>query len=116
MPKRIKAFSGSHFVRKEILSRLPRTITIEFTAELDDKGEPIIAIWSPDYSGILSEARSYEEAIENAHDAILTFFEVPRRCANLIEYTVEDVPDISRKDHERIRLKKFNLNKQLANA
>lgn len=116
MPKRMKAFSGSHFVRKQILSKLPRTITIEFTAELDDKGEPIIAIWSPDYSGILSEARSYEEAIENAHDAILTFFDVPRRCANLIEYTVEDIPNIPRKDQDRIRLKKFNLNEQLVHA
>lgn len=93
MGKRIRATSGSAFVRREIMKNLPKSIRIEFTSEFTDNGDPIIAITSPDFAGILSEARSNDEAIANVHDAILTYFNVPRQVAKLIEYVVEDVPE-----------------------
>lgn len=91
----IKAFSNSAFVENEVLQRLPKSIPIQFTAELDETGDPIIAISSPEFEGIVSEARTREEAIRNAHDAILTYFDVPRSLAKMVEYRIEEAPDQS---------------------
>ncbi|MBT3293286.1 hypothetical protein HN512_02870 [Candidatus Peregrinibacteria bacterium] len=83
--------SDSSFVREEILKRLPSSITIQFISEFDDNGDPIIFICSPDHEGLISEARTHALAIKNAEDAILTYFDVPKDCAALIEFNIEEV-------------------------
>ena len=88
MPHVIKPITGSSFVHREVLSHLPRSVSVEFSLEFTEKGDTCIAISSPEYAGILSEARTMEEAYGNALDAILTFFEVPRACANAIQSKV----------------------------
>jgi predicted RNase H-like HicB family nuclease len=87
--------SQSAFVREEVLKNLPRSIVIKFLSEFDDKGDPVIFICSPEHTGLISEARTNEEAIEKAQDAILTFFDVPRECAKLIEFDIEEVSQTS---------------------
>ncbi|MBP7113882.1 MAG: hypothetical protein KBA40_00340 [Candidatus Peribacteraceae bacterium] len=111
MSPRIKAFSGSKFVQTQILDKLPRKIRIEFIPELTDEGEPIMVITSPDFPGILSEAKTRDEAIANAHDAILTFFDVPKRFASMVEYSVEELPESTKKTKEvsKPRLESFTL-------
>ena len=116
----LRLFTGkseSPFVRDEVLKRLPKSITIEFISEFDHEDNPIIFICSPEHDGLISEARTNSEAIENASDAILTYFDVPRSCANLIEF---DVSDVSQRSFDldvgcSIRVREFKL-KQLVHA
>lgn len=109
--------SDSTFVKEEVLDRLPTSIKVRFTSEFDADDNPIIFISSPDYEGIISEARTYPEAIDNAQDAILTYFDVPRDCASLIEFDVIDAAqstmDIEGQDS--IRVREFKI-KELSNA
>lgn len=109
--------SECNFVRKEVLSNLPKSIIIEFIPEFDENGDPIIFIHSPEHENLISEARTNDEAIENAQDAILTYFDIPRECAVLIDFDIEDAsqPKISFDNHESIRICNFKV-KELANA
>lgn len=109
--------SSSSFVREEVLKRIPRSITIQFITEFDAENNPIIFICSPNYEGLISEAKTYPEAIQNAQDAILTYFDVPRDCASLIEFDIEEVQQPSFDDDGRhsILVKEFKL-KEFANA
>ncbi len=104
--------SDCTFVSEEVLRNFPKSITIEFIPEFDDDDNPIIFICSPDYDGLISEAKSKKEAIENAQDAILTYFDVPRECADLIEFDIEDVKkptlDI---EASSIRVREFRIKK-----
>ena|SRR3989344_3758231 len=103
--------SDSSFVRQEILAHLPKSVTMEFIPELDTEGNPIIFIHSPEHEGLLSEARNYKEAIENAQDAILTYFDVPYDCAVLVQFDVEDIAQkhISMGENESIRICEFRV-------
>jgi predicted RNase H-like HicB family nuclease len=101
--------SESTFVEKEVLKKLPKSVTIRFTPEFDDEGNPIVFISSPEHEGIISEARSHREALANARDAILTYFDVPRACAGLIKFTVEDAPQDNASDGVSIRIHVFRL-------
>lgn len=116
MPK-VVAYTGSSFVDREVFARLPRSIPIEFSLEFNKRGETFIAISSPDskYAGIVSEARTMEEAYENVHDAILTYFEVPRACANVIKFKVVNEPIKRTKDGNNILLRRIEI-KQVAHA
>jgi predicted RNase H-like HicB family nuclease len=84
-------FSRSKSVETEVLRRLPATIRFEFRAEFDDNNNPVIFISAPDYSGLISEAVTFDEAIANACDAILTYFDIPREYANLVEYELQQI-------------------------
>jgi len=105
--------SSSEFVRREVIDRLPKSIIIQFLSEFDEQGNPIIFISSPEPNceGIISEARTSKEAIHNAQDAILTHFDVPRDCAELIEFEVEEVKQLTLdpEDRSRIRTQNFQL-------
>ena len=115
MPKVIKAYTGSSFVGREVFSRLPDSVPIEFSLEFNDKGKTFVAISSPKYPGIISEARSMEEAYENVHDAILTYFEVPRDCANAIQFKIVNVPKRKTSDANNILLRRIEI-KQMSHA
>lgn len=67
----------------------------ELRAEFDDQNNPVIFITAPEYDGLISEAMTFREAVDNACDAILTYFNVPHECAKLIEYEVEEISDPS---------------------
>lgn len=95
----------SQFVNEEVIKNLPTTIFIEFTIGFTDEGRPVITITSPEHEGLLSEAYTEKEAFENAVDAILTYFDVPRDIARLIEYKME----IVEKRSENVVLKSFTL-------
>lgn len=120
MASLIRAFTGSTFVQKEVLSKLPLSVRIKFTPEFNENGDLIIFISSPDYPGIISEAKTMDEAFANAHDAILTYFDVPRACANAIKFDVVEKQrpsktNISSEDSSAVLVKDFKL-KQMANA
>ena len=105
-------FSGSRTVEREILERLPHSITIEFSLEFDDDDNPIIFINAPEFPGLVSQSSpNIKEAIDTAIDAILTYFDVPRECANLIEYTTSETNEqLLELNEEKSRvLKSFNL-------
>lgn len=112
-----KGKSDSTFVREEVLKRLPKSITIEFITEFDSDNNPIISICSPTNEGLISEARTFPEAIENAQDAILTYFDVPREVACLIDFDIEEVEQQQLADESRhsILIKEFKL-RELTNA
>jgi len=99
--------SDCTFVNEEVLKNLPKSITVEFIPEFDHEDNPIIFICSPDHDGLISEARTKDEAIENAQDAILTYFDVPKGCADLIEFDIVDVTkqmlDIDNPEARRVR-------------
>ena len=115
MPKVIKAYTDSSFVKREVFPSLPPSIPVEFSLEFNRKGETFIAISSPKYSGIISEARNMKEAHKNALDAILTYFEVPRDCANTIKFKVVNEPEKKAKDGNNILLRRIEI-KQMAHA
>jgi predicted RNase H-like HicB family nuclease len=85
----IQLFSPSRSVEVEVLQRLPSDITFEFHAEFDSKNNIIIFASSAKYPGLITEGSSFDEVVRNACDAILTYFNVPREYANLIEYQVQ---------------------------
>ena len=111
----VVVYTGSAFVIREVFSRLPSSIPIEFSLEFNDKGKTFIAISSPDYPGIISEARTMEEAYENVHDAILTYFEVPRACANAVRFKVVNDPAKKMKESNNILLRRIEI-KRMAHA
>lgn len=115
----IRAFTRSRFVENEVLKKLPKSIPIQFAPEFNEEGQLNIIISSPEYEGIVSEAKSMEEALMNAHDAILTYFDVPRDCAKLIQYKVteenQETMQLSDCDESHILRRSFRL-KQLAHA
>ena len=100
-------FSPSRSVETEVLNRLPKTVLFEFRAEFDDQNNPVIFITAPKYAGLISEAVSFNEAVSNACDAILTYFDVPRAYAKLIEYEVQEVLESSHSEG----LRKITLNR-----
>lgn len=115
--KRFCGRSDSSFVEEEVLKHLPISITIKFLSEFDKDDNPIIFICSPDYDGLISEAQTSEEAISNAQDAILTYFNVPRAVAALIEFNIETVTSSSPEDgQDSIRIRKFKVIKEAAYA
>jgi hypothetical protein len=89
----MRLFSPSRSVENEVLKRLPQTVLFEFRAEFDDRNNPVIFIMAPKYEGLISEAGTFEQAVANACDAILTYFNVPREYAKLIEYEVQEVTE-----------------------
>lgn len=91
----MRFFSPSRSVETEVLERLPQTVLFEFRAEFDSQNNPVIFITAPNYDGLISEALTYTEAVKNACDAILTYFNVPREYANLIEYEVQEISESS---------------------
>lgn len=106
----IRAFTGSSFVEKEVMAKLPKTVPIKFVPELDEEGNPMIFIFSPKYEGIISQARSMDEAMKNAHDAILTHFDVPRECAKAIKFNVVEAQQMEMpEERPTARQKDFRL-------
>jgi len=97
--------SPSQFVNEEVIKNLPQTVLIEFTIGFTDDGRSVITISSPEYDGILSEAYSEGEAYTNTVDAILTYFEIPKAIANLIEYKME----ILEKKSDNVVVNSFTL-------
>ena len=89
----MRFLSPSRSVQTEVLERLPQTVLFEFKAEFDDQNNPVIFITAPKYAGLISEAVTFDEAVANACDAILTYFDVPREYAKLIEYDVQEVSE-----------------------
>jgi len=89
----MRLFSPSRSVQTEVLERLPQTVLFEFKAEFDERNNPVIFITAPKYAGLISEAVTFDEAVANACDAILTYFDVPREYAKLIEYDVQEVSE-----------------------
>ena|SRR3990167_788113 len=86
--------SGSSTAEKEVLNRLPQSIKVEFLTEFDDDNNPIIFIKAPDYPGLVSQSLpDFKEAVDAALDAILTYFDVPRQCAKVIEYDICEAPE-----------------------
>ena len=83
--------SDSEFLNREVLPHLPKSILIEFAIGFTEEGKPVITISSPEYEGLLSEAYTEQEALDNAVDAILTYFEVPSSVADMISYDVQIV-------------------------
>lgn len=98
----MRFFSPSRSVETEVLQRLPQTVLFEFRAEFDDENNPVIFITAPKYSGLISEAMTFDEAVANACDAILTYFNVPREYAKLIDYEVKEILEPS-SDSEGLR-------------
>ena len=94
-------FSPSRSVETEVLQRLPQTVLFEFRAEFDAQNNPVIFITAPKYDGLITEAGTFDAAVANACDAILTYFNVPRECAKLIDYEVQEVMEPS--DSEGLR-------------
>lgn len=89
----MRFFSSSRAVEREVVERLPETVLFEFRAEFDDHNNPVIFITAPKYPGLITEAATFKEAVDNACDAILTYFDVPRACASLIDYEVQEVSE-----------------------
>jgi predicted RNase H-like HicB family nuclease len=115
-----KNFSGksdSSFVKSEVLRNLPRSIIVQFSSEFDENDNPIIFICSPEHDGLISEARTHEEAITNAQDAILTYFDIPKTCATLIEFDVKSIDQQSTTEDvgSSIRVKEFCI-RELSHA
>ena len=113
-------FSGtskSTFVTEEVLKNLPKTVTIKFASEFDKDDETVIFICSPDHEGLISSARTNKEAISNAQDAILTYFDIPRECAQLIEFEVTNISQSSLdlEGQDSIRIREFKV-KELTHA
>ncbi|MBI1813341.1 hypothetical protein HY285_04280 [Candidatus Peregrinibacteria bacterium] len=115
MRKVLKAFTGSSFVGREVFPRLPRSVSMEFRLEFNERGKTCIAISSPEYPGIISEARTMEEAYEHALDAILTYFEVPRDCANAMKFKLVQEPTKKTSDGNNILFRRIEI-KQMAHA
>lgn len=86
-------FSPSRSVQTEVLSRLPQTVLFEFRVEFDDQNNPVIFIIAPKHAGLITEAATFDEAVANACDAILTYFNVPHEYAKLVEYNVQEVSE-----------------------
>lgn len=86
----VQLFSSSRSVETEVLQRLPSDITFEIRAEFDEKNNPIIFAFAPKYDGLITEGLNFQEVIHNACDAILTYFNVPREYANLVEYHMKE--------------------------
>ncbi len=49
-------------------------------------------VTSPELPGLVTQARSHEELIEMVNDAVLTYFDVPRRQADIVydQFTLGD--------------------------
>lgn len=101
-------FSPSRSVETEVVKRLPKTVLFEFRAEFDEQNNPVIFITAPKYDGLISEAVTFDEAVANACDAILTYFNVPREYAKLIEYEVQEVSEPN-SDSEGLRTIVLNM-------
>jgi len=86
----IQLFSPSRSVEVEVLQRLPSDITFQFHAEFDEKNNPMIFATAPKYEGLITEGHTFQEVVHNACDAILTYFNVPREYANLVEYRIKE--------------------------
>lgn len=97
----MRLFSPSRSVETEVLNRLPQTVLFEFRVEFDGQNNPVIFITAPEYTGLISEAVTFDEAVANSCDAILTYFNVPREYAKLIEYDAQEVSSSS--DSEGLR-------------
>ena len=41
-------------------------------------------VTSPDLPGLVTQARNYQELIEMVNDAVLTYFDVPKRKADIV--------------------------------
>ena len=63
---------------------LPSKVSLNI--RLDDSGFFIVT--SEDLPGLITEARDNKELIENINDAILTYFDVPKKYADIIFDTV----------------------------
>ena len=114
-----KLFSGSRSVENEVLKRLPNNIKFELRAEFDSDKNLVIFASAPEHEGLFTEGKNFEEAVSNCCDAILTYYDVPREYANLIEYEyheTESQPSFFDKTEEESSLERVILNKQLACA
>lgn len=56
--------------------------TINLSVRLTKEGYFVVT--SPDLPGLLTEARDHEELIEMVNDAVLTYFDVPKREADIV--------------------------------
>ena len=93
----MKPRSASANVTDQIIANLPHDITVYFEPDLDEEGNPGIFIHAPKYQGLISEADTFDEAIYMAGDAILTYFDVPKDCARLIDFEIVDKPTRSQR-------------------
>ncbi|OGJ75754.1 hypothetical protein A2384_02145 [Candidatus Peribacteria bacterium RIFOXYB1_FULL_54_35] len=114
-----KLFSGSKSVENEVLRRLPEKIKFEFRAEFDNDNQLVIFAAAPEHEGLFSEGKDFDETINNCCDAVLTYFDVPREYAKLVEYECvgEDQQSSMPEELEKESwLKRVVLNKHLACA
>lgn len=56
--------------------------TIKLSVHLTQEGYFIVT--SPDLPGLVTEARNHQEMIEMVNDAVLTYFDVPKREADIV--------------------------------
>src|SRR3989338_2129882 len=89
----VQLFSRSKSVETEVLKRLPPDISFEFRADFDDQNNPVIFVCAPNYEVLITEGATFQEAVVNACDAILTYFNVPREYANHVEYRIKKKED-----------------------
>ena len=103
--------SDSTFVREEVLKNLPEKVTIKFASEFDENDNPIIFICAPEHEGLISSAKTNDEALANAQDAILTYFDVPRECAQLVEFEITEISQnsLDLEGQDSIRIREFKL-------
>src|SRR3990167_5706110 len=63
--------------------------TLNLTVRFEDGW---FVVTSPELPGLVTEARSHKELIEMVNDAVLTYFDVPRREADIVydQFTLGD--------------------------
>jgi predicted RNase H-like HicB family nuclease len=59
---------------------LPETLNLSFRVTPDGW----FAVSSPDLPGFVTQARSREELLAALNDAVLTYFDVPQRCGDVV--------------------------------
>ncbi|MCK5016733.1 MAG: hypothetical protein KAS32_06615 [Candidatus Peribacteraceae bacterium] len=113
-----KLFSGSRSVEDEVLKELPDNVKFELRAEFDDDSNLVIYAFAPKHEGLFTEGKNFDETISNCCDAVLTYFDVPKEYANLIEYDCckSDPQSSIIKSEEESSLKHVVLSKHLACA
>lgn len=60
--------------------KLPETIN--FTLKMTPDGWFVVTI--PDHPGLITEANSHQSLVEMINDAVLTYYDVPKRKADIV--------------------------------
>lgn len=75
---------------KEIKHEYKLPEVINFTLRMTPDGWFVVTM--PDHPGLVTEANSYQSLLEMVNDAILTYYDVPKRKADVV-YNRLDVGD-----------------------